>query len=299
MQLAKSTNGGHWYAYDKENDCFAPRYEVLRADPSKGMRKATLADARKNGWVPSVTSIIGVLDKPAVTQYRISQALMAAMTLPRQREPYEEWRARLKDDGLGLPSFRDAYANPPRFIESDEAYLARVIEDMEAHSEAAKAKGTEIHGCVETILSGKESGVGVIMPDFYAPLHEWIHTNIADIHAIEIIVGDPMGGFAGRLDLDCTLKDVGRCIVDWKSQNVKNGKPNFYPEWGMQLMAYSRGRARELNWRIDPQVLSGVIDSNTGEVYTHLWAGRSELWAHFQRCAELWFWLCGYDPRIV
>ena len=53
--------GNHWYKQDG-----SPCYEVPYADPKKGMRSTTIRDARKLNLVPSVTTILQVMDKPGL-----------------------------------------------------------------------------------------------------------------------------------------------------------------------------------------------------------------------------------------
>lgn len=75
VHAAEST---HWYDQNGE-----PRYTVPYADPKKGFRNTTLRDAKKMGLVPSVTTILGVANKPALNRWKENQILLAAMTLHR------------------------------------------------------------------------------------------------------------------------------------------------------------------------------------------------------------------------
>jgi len=74
----KQSEASHFYLKDG-----TPFYEVPYKDPTKGMRKATLADARKVNALPSVTTILRILDKPALTRWLIEQAVLAVLTTPR------------------------------------------------------------------------------------------------------------------------------------------------------------------------------------------------------------------------
>ena len=44
-------------------------------------RNTTLRDARQHGYVPSVTTIIGMAAKPSLENWKINQALNSAITL--------------------------------------------------------------------------------------------------------------------------------------------------------------------------------------------------------------------------
>ena len=81
------------------------------------MRKTTLADARKLGLVPSVTTILKVLAAPALESWKIEQACLALLTSPRQAD------------------------------ERDDAFVKRILQtDRVQDQEAAAAaeRGTEI-----------------------------------------------------------------------------------------------------------------------------------------------------------
>ena len=55
----------HWY--DREGK---PQHFV----PSKNgkLRASTLRDARKHGWMPSVTSVLDIMAKPGLDQWKIN-----------------------------------------------------------------------------------------------------------------------------------------------------------------------------------------------------------------------------------
>ena len=47
-------------------------------------RATTLRDARKLGLLPSVTNVLGVINKPELVEWKMTQAVLAALTLPRR-----------------------------------------------------------------------------------------------------------------------------------------------------------------------------------------------------------------------
>jgi hypothetical protein len=59
---------GHYY-YNDDAGKAQPLYEVPYADPSKGMRSATLKDAKKLNGVPSPNTIMNVLAKPGLVRW--------------------------------------------------------------------------------------------------------------------------------------------------------------------------------------------------------------------------------------
>lgn len=66
---------GHWYTPEG-----APAYtQITASGKNKGKeRPTTLRDAKRLGLVPSVTTVIGILDKPALTHWLIKRAVQKA-----------------------------------------------------------------------------------------------------------------------------------------------------------------------------------------------------------------------------
>ena len=82
----------HWY--DREGQ---PRYTLVGKNGRE--RGTTLRDAREFGFVPSVTSVLGIAAKPGLENWKIDQALLSALTLPRQEgESLDDFMRRAKQD---------------------------------------------------------------------------------------------------------------------------------------------------------------------------------------------------------
>lgn len=117
MAIKEST---HWY------DCEGkPMYTIIGKNGRE--RNTTLRDAREMNLYPSVTTIIGVAAKPSLENWKIDQALMAALTLP-QRED-----------------------------ESLDDFIKRAKQDAKEQGIKAAQRGTEIHAQIEAGFSGKHS----------------------------------------------------------------------------------------------------------------------------------------------
>ncbi len=194
-----ASEGNHWY--DREGN---PRYQMPYADHKKGFRNTTLRDARKEGFQPSVTTILGVPNKPGLNRWKENQILMAAMTLPQI---------------IG---------------ETLDEFSVRVMEDSKKHAQEAAEAGTAIHKSLEQYFSGKapdvheEHCVGV-----EKALLE--HFGEQDWEA-ETTFSSPLG-FGGKTDLHCPI-----AIVDTKSKDFGPDEiVKAYPEQIMQLDAYRHG----------------------------------------------------------
>lgn len=108
-----ASESGHWYAADG-----TPAYTIVGKNGNE--RQTTLRDARKLDLRPSVTTILSVLAKPGLEQWKLNQVLMAALTMPKV---------------LG---------------ESETEYIARIIRDSKEQGRQAAEEGTAIHGAIES-----------------------------------------------------------------------------------------------------------------------------------------------------
>ena len=75
--------------------------------------------------MPSVTTVLSVLAKPALTTWMVEQGILAALTLPRM------------DD------------------EAEADFIARIREDGKAQAKAAAEEGTRIHDALECAFKGE------------------------------------------------------------------------------------------------------------------------------------------------
>lgn len=194
-----SSEGSHYYTKDG-----TPAYEVPYADPSKGMRKTTLADARKLGLLPSVTTLMRVLHREALVNWMIEQACLAVLTTPK-----------LPDEGL------DAFVH--RVLHEEK------VQDQEG--QAALDRGIDIHAAIESGLLGQ--GMDPEIHPWAFPACAAIEARGVTVAIEKIIVGD---GYAGRLDLAQDNGDIW--LWDWKTTK-KLPKGQAWPEHKLQLAGYA------------------------------------------------------------
>lgn len=262
MQLIARNSESHYYAYEHETGCIIPMYDVPNKSKG-GTRSVTLADAKKQKLMVGISTIANMLPKPALQSWKLEKAIYAALTLPR-----------LPDEPL-------------------DAFASRVVLDMDEQSNKAKEFGTRIHDGIEKILRGVSPEPD--LEPWLAGFRKWADEWITEVRGLEQIVGDPALGIAGRLDVDCVLKQFGPSVLDAKTQRIK-GSPTYYSEWLCQLSSYEHCRRREDN--IQREVVSLVINTaEPGPVHPKVWLGqKAEGFRIFQHCLELWKWSNGYDP---
>ena len=118
MIITAESNSAHWYTADGE-----PSY--TRIAKNGNVRATTLRDAKKEGLLPSVTTIINVLAKPGLDRWKQEQVLLASLTLPRLENELEaDWLKRVTEDSRSTG--RDAMDRGTAMHNVLEAYFDQV-----------------------------------------------------------------------------------------------------------------------------------------------------------------------------
>lgn len=167
----------------------------------KDGKPTTLREARKNNWLPSVTTIIGdAIRKPALEKWMVGQAILSALTLPRNVD------------------------------ESNEDFAKRIQADMSDESKQARDVGSEIHAQVE-------SGEGEHAAAFQELCTELGWQVIEQEFAC---VGPDYAGKADLKIRDSfgQVLMVDLKGQDWEPEGKKK-KPYIYDDWLYQLAAYA------------------------------------------------------------
>lgn len=263
LQTAESS---HFYTAQGD-----PLYEIPRAD-GKGMRKFTLADARKMDPkpLPSVTTILKILHKQALVDWLIEQACLALMTTPR------------------LPN------------EPDDAFVQRVLHTervQDQESQKARDRGTEIHAALEALFQGQPISDEIdpwVRPAFQAVC------KYGELACTEkILVG---AGYAGKCDLIQLAKDCW-WLWDWKSAKKlpDPAKGGAWSEHRLQASAYANAWFNYLCSQ--PKGLEVI---RTGNIYiSTVECGKFVIcehaewqqtyWYGFKPLVEHWRWSTGYS----
>lgn len=246
--------GGHWYKPDG-----SPFYTVI--SKSGNERSVTLRDAKKINAVPSVTTVLNILSKPALENWKIKQGILAALTLTRDPE------------------------------ESDDEFLARVLKDSKRQAEDAAAEGTRIHDAIECYFKG-----GNVPPQYFPHVRSVLdeitnlYPDIDDWRAEDSFAH--VSGFGGKVDLHSPSTGI---VIDFKTKDGTADTWNklAYDQY-IQLAAYNYGL--EL-----PQaecVNIFVSRSTEGGCKSHTWSTEEinkgkEI---FITSLQLWQTIKGYRP---
>ena len=213
----------HWY--DKEG---SPRYEV---SGKNGKRPSTLRDARKFGWVPSVSTIWGEI---------VNRHLLNKWTQTELMKAFHE-QIKLRANSTGILSFED--------VEK----LAR--SNFSKKQQQVMGRGTVIHDHLELYFKGVDVG------DQYRGLCHNVQRKLDEVCGpqeweAEKSFSHP-SGYGGKTDL-CS----DQWMVDFKTKEFPdnpNVKKMVYDDHGVQLAAYDQvipvngltGSRRLLNLFID------------------------------------------------
>ena len=240
---------------------------------------ATLKEARKNGYLPSITTVDKIIANEGLEIWKVNQAIMSALTLER----FIALDPRLaKRDGY------DAY-------ESDEDYIKRIKSDSMAQARKAARMGNVLHKMAERYASNKPlffHGQREDVWNCFEPVKEWIDNNLTEGFPEKVLVGE---GYAGKCDFLgwgwCNLTPI---LLDYKSTFIKptdikkDGtikKAKIYDSWGRQLAALNKVANADI-------VMSVIISTNpdfTG-VWTYEWSSEEldRAWLQLESAVKIY-----------
>ncbi len=177
----------HWY--------------TLAGDPchlnEKG-KPTTLREARKEKLLPSITTVLGIVDAKGLNIWKQNQIALAVHNSKREEnEPLEDYFRRCIDEARSVPS-------------------------------DAAERGKEIHAVAEATLLGKD--VSAEGDPQKQSVIDWIVANVEQVFFAEKPLVHPELAMAGCADACVKLKDVeGRVVIDFKTRKFKQYKT--HPTW--------------------------------------------------------------------
>lgn len=248
---------GHWY---RRNG--SPCYEVPTAD-GKRMRGINLRWDRKLRLVPSVTTVLDVLAKPALVNWKVNQGILAALTLPRK----ESW--------------------------TEEDYVRFIKEDGQRQAKEAAERGTYIHDQLERDRKGKS------VDDWCKPTCERVRELLSDAFpGVTDWVAEKSfaheSGYGGKVDLHSPSTGI---IVDYKTKDgdFTDGKRLAYDQH-YQLAAYQQG----LGFPVTACANIFASRDTQGAAQIHAWSEKevSKGRDMFNAALAVWKLLKNYDPSF-
>lgn len=261
-------SGSHWYQLDGK-----PCHTVPTKD-GEGTRNTTIRDARKMGLLPSVTNIIGILDKPQLTRWKMRETAKAALNVP-----------------------------PPQGEEPLERFADRAIEHAMSQVSEAADLGSRIHTVIENFVRGAAEEPAEDLVPYIKPVVAWMREKGIRVTHSEIVLVNPVHGFAGRVDALFTWGEVdapNMGILDFKTKKTKaDEKVEAYDEHTLQLAAYAATHygAEYLDRVLAANLFISSTEPGRMEVVKHDKARLVEAYHAFTQMCAVWRFRKGYDPR--
>lgn len=199
----------------------------------------------------SVTTIIGVLDKPALLYWAAEQTANAAI------DSAATWQAMADDEGrdVAVKWLRDARFRRPKTRLSDTAFGSVVHKVCETYALTGEKPDKDF--VTELVIGEGGPNIDVaaelaLVRKCLQQFDDWLQRFQPSYQATEVCVYNPTYGYAGQADAFLTIDGV-RFIADYKSSRTPRdgqGKPKTpYPEQvGLQLAAY-RNAEHAAVWR--------------------------------------------------
>lgn len=245
---------GHYYQQTESG--VLPRHFVEMATRPGELRPTRITDVKK-WWkagevvVPSVTTVLNVLAKPALTNWLIDQHLKQAFDNPQiSVEGYDEWLADIKRKAeMEMDKAPSAGSDLHNILE--QYYLLTLPMDHEL-----RPLCNEVNGVIEEITDRRE----------------W-ETEVNFVH----------DGYGGQVDLACE-----KWLIDFKTkQTADKFKPGkmVYDEHKMQLAAYREGLCRP-----KARCANVFICLENGEIdfHEHSEADLDKGWQLFKHTLSIW-----------
>tara|TARA_R100000808_G_scaffold2522_1_gene9913 strand:+ start:3578 stop:4036 length:459 start_codon:yes stop_codon:yes gene_type:complete len=126
---------------------------------------------------------------------------------------------------------------------------------------------------------------------------EWAKKNLQAVYAAEVTVVSP-NGYAGQVDCLASINNKV-CVVDFKTQRYKKGKPSYWDTWPLQLAAYMDALSPEQSEKKASRIVSVTINSLEPTEVTHkVWPVKEAATAlsTFKAALKIWQNTHKYKP---
>ena len=260
----------HWY----HARTGAPCYEVPWATNPALRRPPEIRDARRLALLPSVTTVLGIVNRPGIQYWRMQQFLQAVREVHAQRLPAVFATAAAAGAAAG-----GAESTSPESLEEAgrESELAfedvqgglddvswREIQQLYSRKVLQAAEiGSQVHALLEQHIrwrfraSSLADRTPAAWPATFEPMRDavdqWLDAQVEAVVHVERSFASPYG-YGGKVDLVCQMRDGSVGVCDFKTQAARR-KFTLHSYWPAQLAGYAVGlgvpTARLLNICLD------------------------------------------------
>lgn len=258
-----ASESGRFYTRDGEPLNLVPN----KSKPGE-FRKATLADCRKAGALPSVTTILGIIAKPGLDTWKVDQYLNAAFEMP------------------------------PIGAESREDWISAVRNRAAGQMDICRDLGTEVHGAINRHFK-REDSEERFDPFIEAAVNSlkeigvWDKQNDQDLESEKTFASIDYG-FGGCID-GCLSHDI--YLWDFKCIDRLDKKWD-YDERLAQISAYIVGRYGTLSLEYAKGYNIAISTNEPGKYAIREWSPEELVrgWDIFSAANKLWRALNQYEP---
>jgi hypothetical protein len=250
-----NNSGTHWY------DSSGKLIKEVHDSTGTKLIPPDVRHARKLKLYPSVTGITRLFPKENLASWINGKFILAARTQP--------W--------------------PPEM--SEDEFIKSVTESAYEESNEAADVGSKIHDAIRDYLlktDGCDDNIKILL----VPVFLWINQNVIEVIHVEHSFCNTVLGFAGQIDCVCILKDGRHAILDWKTQSKEVSKLKPWPDWPLQLCAYSRGIGKP-----EAALINVVVSTKEPGILVKEWDEKDKYPTIFNALQTIWVYKNNYDPR--
>ncbi len=287
---------GHYYDENGQPNHF----QITQSGKNKGKKRpTTIRDAKKNGWLPSVTEVSSQLESNGLTTWKIRQALAHGHEIAYQHKHPDQ----------------------------TEVFINRSMGMLEEETTGYADFGTMVHEAIEKYILSEINGEELFLSDDEITFIDRWKSVVDDTFpnlvylGTEVSFGNPILGYGGSVDViayDLILDTF--VIPDLKTKKTTPGKTPYASErYPLQLVAYRDGfdRFDKLDFSKCPQAKAKLNDRvygfppedcAVGNLYISSTEDDRQFWSEvdapskadaskcFDLLRQMYFLRKGYDP---
>jgi hypothetical protein len=253
---------GHYYTPTGEPAHFVP------CKTREGTRPTRIDDARKLGLFPGVTTVLQVLNKPGLNDWKVKQAVYAVVTAPTLiGETLDQKIIRVLD------------------VEEQQDQEARIARDT----------GTQIHEALDKAISGREWDRS--LSAFVEPVLAWVLATGSVVWTEKVLVGD---GYAGKADLKLHNEAMELVLlVDFKTCSNLPNKKDSWIEHKLQTAAYARADSQNTGNSKVATCNVYISTKSPGDYAVYTQDNWLETYGYgFKPILEYWMWANKHYPGV-